>query len=197
MATVNQNAAPSPGDPPTVFSAANDRRERALHAAGRLVAVVVGVWLLALLAGAMGFGHLPGLPGAGLLDAAARPGVTPRKTPAANPAIGGNQSLASRTVGPESRRAGSPSAKGRTPAQRTPPAAQPPSPAQPIPPPPVTPPSPGKPRGRAVRRHGIHAPTPPPPANGNANGQGVVNRGRAKHALPPPPPPPPPPPKKP
>lgn len=206
MATVEPNASPPPSEaqsPPVdpVFSAEDDRRERVLRVVGRLVAVVVGVWLLALLAGAMGFGHLPRLPGSSLLDRAVnRPSKAPAETPSANPTAGGNQNLAARTVARGAkRRVESPSARRRTSGQPKPPAARQPPSARQVPPPVTLPPSPGRPRGRAVRRHGVQPPPAPPPGNangngnGNANGQAVLNPGRAKHALPPPPPPPPPP----
>lgn len=200
MATIERNAPRLPSAAPAepVFSADDGRRERALKVVGRLAAVLAGIWLLALLVGAMGFGSLPLIPGSGLLD---RPAKTPAKTPRANPAAGdnGQTSFAERTVSPAARgaqgRAGSPSARSRTRARQTPPrAAQRPAAGQ-VPVPAGQPPSPGNPQGRAVRRHGNQAqPAPPPPGNGNGNGNGngqaVVNPGRLKHQLPPPPPPP-------
>jgi hypothetical protein len=189
-----------------VFSADDGRRERVLQAVGRLAAVFVGVWLLALLVGAMGFGRLPGLPGSTLLDRAGRPAKARAEAPhpLPLPAVRGElrTSFAERSiaasVGPlAQRRTGSSPARTRP---RTPrqPAAQPP-PASQGAPPAVLPPSPGKPQGRAVRRHGTPAqPAPPPPGNGSSRGQAVVNPGRLKHEVTlPPPPPPPPPPKKP
>ncbi|MEK6275873.1 MAG: hypothetical protein AABM30_11100 [Actinomycetota bacterium] len=196
MATTEPNGARSPSaaqDPPTgpVFSSDGDRRERVLRAVGRLVAVVVGIWLLALLAGAVGFGHLPGLPGAGLVDRATGREKAPAKTPPASPAAE-DGSLATNITGSRGaqRPAGSPVSKRRTPAKPTHPGAQQP-PRAPQVPPAVTPPSPGNPQGRAVRRHGVQPPAPPPPAQGNAKGQNVVNPGRLRKTLPPPPPPPP------
>lgn len=44
-----------------IFVAPDGRRARRLRLAGRLLAGLVGLWVLALLAGALGFGHLPGL----------------------------------------------------------------------------------------------------------------------------------------
>ena len=202
MATIERQApvVPSAAPDDQVFSADDGRRERVLRIVGRVAAVVAGVWLLALFAGAMGFGHLPGLPGSGLLDRTAHPSKAPAKTPQVNPATAGNQSFAGRTIAPNTlgaqRQAGSSRVPSGTPAH--PPPSRSPPPAAQAPPPAIPPPSPGKPRGRAVRRHGVQTqPAPPPPGNGNANGQDVVNRGRLKHQLPPPPPPPPPPPKKP
>jgi hypothetical protein len=201
MATIEHKAPPVPSPAPAdpVFSADDGRRARVLRIVGRFAALVAGVWLLALLAGAMGFGHLPGLPGSGLLDQAA-PAKAPAETPRANRGTGVNQSFAARTfashaVGAQ-HQAGSSRVSHRTPAPPPPPAVQPP--AGQAPPPAIPPPSPGKPRGRAVRRHGVHTqPAPPPPGKAKAKGQDVVNPGRLKHQLPPPPPPPPPPPKKP
>jgi hypothetical protein len=209
MATVEHTIPPLPGlaeERPAqpVFSADDGRRERALRVVGRIVAVVVGVWLLALFAGAMGFGRLPLIPGSGLLDRANQRAKAPEETPRANLA-GGNRetSFAARTVGAPAagradRRAGSTvSARARARAHRAAPAAAHPPSSQ-LAPPAVPPASPGKPQGRAVRRHGIPVqPAPPPPANGNAYGQAVVNPGRLKNQVPPPPPPPPPPSKKP
>ena len=195
MATIEHKAplpSPAPADP--VFSADDGRRARALKIVGRLAALVAGIWLLALLAGAMGFGHMPGLPGSGLLDRSARASKAPAETPRANGATGDNQSFVARVLAHNAsgaqRQAGSSRVSHRAPAQQPPPAPQPPgSQARP---PVIPPPSPGKPRGRAVRRHGVHAQTaPPPPSNGKAKGQDVVNPGRLKHQLPPPPPPPP------
>ncbi len=200
MATLEREAprlpSAAPADP--VFSADDGRRERVLKIVGRVAAVVAGIWLLALLAGAMGFGHLPGLPGAGLLD---RPAKTPAKTPPAPAAGASGQTSFAGTVSPAAgqaqQRARSQSARARAQAHKTA-ATQPP--AGVVPPPAARPASPGNPQGRAVRRHGNKAqPAPPPPGNGkgNGNGQAVVNPGRTKHLVPPPPPPPPPPPKKP
>jgi hypothetical protein len=209
MATIERQAPRLPSAAPseTVFSADDGRRERALRVVGRLAAVIAGLWLLALLVGAMGFGHLPGLPGSALLDRATGPAKPPSESPRANRAEAANKmSAASRAVVPIARaaqvRAGSPSARTRAPAHRPPPPAAPPPPAGQVSAPAVVAPPPGKPQGRAVRRHGNQAqPAPPPPGygngNGNGNGQAVVNPGRLKHQLPPPPPPPPPPPKKP
>jgi hypothetical protein len=200
MATIKRNRPLSPSapqDPPAepVFSSENDRRERVLRAVGRLVAVVVGIWLLALLAGAVGFGRLPGLPGAGLVDRAT--GRAPAQTPpGAEPATDRNQNFANTNVSGSSGAQGQPGyrpAEGRTPAHGTPARPARRIPAGQVPPLPLAPPSPGNPQGRAVRRHGIQQPpAPPPAANGNAYGQGVINPGRTKQALPPPPPPPPP-----
>lgn len=203
MATV-ENTAPRPVSAThdrlvePVFSSDSGRRERVLKLVGRLGAVLVAVWLLALLVGAMGLGSLPLIPGSGLLDKAPN---AAKATPA--PAAGGIRQTTSfdartpATVGRgTARQAGSTaSARPRTPAHRTPPAV----PAGQVVQPPATPPaSPGNPRGRAARRHGDQTqPVPPPPANENAKGQAVVNPGRLRHELLLPPSPPPPPPKKP
>lgn len=205
MATVERETPLRPGsteDRPEqpVFSSHNGRRARAVRVVGRGVAVLTGIWLVALVAGAMGFGSLPILPGSGLLDRTTPPAKAPADTPRAQPAASEDRetSSAARTAAEAARAradrlAGStPSARSRNRHPTPPPAAQPPSSQQ------APPVSPGKPRGRAVRAHGIPVqPVPPPEGNGNANGQAVVNRGRLKQQLPPPPPPPPPPPKKP
>src|SRR3954469_22124079 len=44
-----------------VFAAESDARPRALKVAGRAAAGLVGLWLVALVLGAFGFGHVPGL----------------------------------------------------------------------------------------------------------------------------------------
>jgi hypothetical protein len=145
----------------------------------------------------MGFGHLPGLPGAGLVD---RTSKAPKKTPPAQPAadVNGQTSFAG-TVSPAQSgangQATSAQARARARAHKATSVAQPPASVQ-VTPPAGQPPSPGKPQGRAVRRHGNKTQTPPPPpgngnGNGNGNGQAVVNPGRTKHLTPPPPPPPP------
>lgn len=189
MATIEPNrplppnaAQDSPPEP--VFSSENDRRERVLRAVGHLVAVVVGIWLLALLAGAVGFGHLPGLPGAGLVDRATGRTKAPAKTPpGAEPTTERTQNFANTNVSGSSGaqgQSGSRSVNGRTPAQGTPTRRTRPRTSQ-VPPPPI------RPQGRAVRGHGVQPPAPPPPAQGNATGQNVVNPARLKKTLPPPP----------
>src|SRR5439155_18552095 len=71
-----------------VFAAADGRRERVLRIAGRLAAVVVVFWLAALLAGAIGLGKLPGLPGAGLLQRNGHPAKAPPADPAVRSDLG-------------------------------------------------------------------------------------------------------------
>ena len=66
-----------------VFAAATRRRERVLRIAGRIAALLVAIWLVALLAGAIGFGRLPGVPGAGLLERKDHPAKAPPARPAA------------------------------------------------------------------------------------------------------------------
>jgi pyruvate/2-oxoglutarate dehydrogenase complex dihydrolipoamide acyltransferase (E2) component len=208
MATIERTAPPPPGaaqDPSIqpVFSADDGRRERALRVVGRLVAVAVGIWLLALLAGAVGFGSLPLVPGSGLLDRANQPAKARAEAPRPSRSTGGKlwTSFATRSIAtPAARRAqrragSSPSgARSRAPGHsvvRPPPASQ-------VAPPAVLPSAPGNPQGRAVRRYGNQVqPAPPPPGVGSSRGQTVVNPGRLKHEVPPPPPPPPPLPKKP
>ena len=51
-----------------VFAAADGRRERVLKRFGQVAAVLVALWLAALLAGAIGFGRLPGVPGSSFLQ---------------------------------------------------------------------------------------------------------------------------------
>jgi len=208
MATIERTAPPPTGttrdlSTQPVFSADDGRRERALRIVGRLVAVAVGIWLLALLVGTMGFGRLPLVPGSGLLDRANQPAKARAEAPRPSRTTGGKTwtSFAARSIATPAahraqRRAGSspsvsrPRAPGHS-VVRPPPASQ-------VAPPAVLPPSPGTPQGRAVRRHGNQVqPAPPPPGNGSSRGQAVVNPGRLKHEVPPPPPPPPPPPKKP
>jgi hypothetical protein len=43
-----------------VFAATGSARPRALRLAGRMTAAIVGLWLVALVLGAFGFGHIPG-----------------------------------------------------------------------------------------------------------------------------------------
>ncbi|MEP6909548.1 MAG: hypothetical protein ABI896_03845 [Actinomycetota bacterium] len=197
MTTVEREPAVHPGPAPSqpVFSSDNNRRERVLRIVGRLGAVLAGIWLLALLAGAMGFGSLPLIPGSGLLDRSSKPSAkNPRKPAAAG--ANSRSRFAARTVSSTRSGAGArqaAAARRRALARRkslvaprpTPPAGQ-------VVPPAAPPLSPGKPRGQAVRAHGNPVHPPPPAAQGQAKGQEVVNPGRLKHLLPPPPPPPPP-----
>ena len=208
MATIERTAPPPTGaaqDPSTqpVFSADDGRRERALRVVGRLVAVVVGIWLFALLVGAMGFGSLPLVPGSGLLDRANQPAKARAEAPRPSRTTRGKlwTSFAERSIATPAAR----SAQRR--ASSSPSASRPrvpghsvvrPSPASQVAPPAVLPSAPGNPQGRAVRRYGNQVqPAPPAPGVGSSRGQTVVNPGRLKHEVPPPPPPPPPPPKKP
>jgi hypothetical protein len=184
MATV-ENTAPRPASAThdhlvePVFSSDNGRRERVLKLVGRLGAVLVGIWLLALLVGAMGLGSLPLIPGSGLLDRAPK-GANDTPAP---PATGVRQPTSfdagtQAIVGPGTAQPGStPTARSRAPAHSMPPAAAAGQLGQP-------PASPGEPRGRAVRRHGDQTlVAPPPPANENAKGLEVVNPGRLKYDL--------------
>src|SRR5256885_1738181 len=99
MATIERQApvVPSAAPDDQIFSADDGRRERALRIVGPLVALVAGIWLLALFAGALGFGHLPGVPGSGLLDRTARSAKAPVRAPQANRSTAGTQSLAAQT----------------------------------------------------------------------------------------------------
>ena len=180
-----------------VFSSVRGRREHVVRNVGRLAAVLAGIWLVALLVGAMGLGSLPLIPGSGLLD----PAPKTAKTPRARPVVGGARqtNFAARPMTTAGR--GTPSQAGsragarhRTPARPAHPAPVAPrtSPVSRVAPPAAAPPlaSPGRPQGRAVRRQGTQAqPAPPPPANQDAKGQAVENPGRLKHELLPPPPP--------
>jgi hypothetical protein len=55
---------PVPGER-AVFASPDGRRGRRLRRAGRVVAALIVLWLAALLAGALGFGRLPGVPDLG------------------------------------------------------------------------------------------------------------------------------------
>src|SRR5919197_3529867 len=58
-----------------IFVARDGRRRRVLRLVGRVVAGLTALWLVALLAGALGLGHLPGiaLPQSGSGEAAKSP----------------------------------------------------------------------------------------------------------------------------
>ncbi len=175
-----------------VFTADGGRRERLLRVAGRVVAVLVAIWLVALLAGTIGFGRLPGLPGSSLLHRSDRPAEAPRARSTGGSAKGASfagrpagavasdrmsrQEILTPSVRPQPLR---PAVRPAAPPARTQVVA------------PLPPVSPGKPQGRAVRRRGNQT-QPPPPPPGNANGLNGTSPGQLKHQLPPPPPPPPP-----
>src|SRR5438132_12432084 len=61
-----------------VFASNDGRRERVLKRVGGVAAVLVVLWLAALLAGAIGFGRLPGLPGSGFLQRGEHGSKAPR-----------------------------------------------------------------------------------------------------------------------
>lgn len=183
MATV-ENTAPRPASAThdhlvePVFSSDNGRRELALKLVGRLGAVLVGTWLLALLVGAMGLGSLPLIPGSRLLDRApkaAKATPTPPATDVRQPTSFDARTAA--TVGRGAAQRGSTNARSRTRAHPLLPAAAAGQVVQ-------APASPGEPRGRAVRRHGDQTlVAPSPPANKSAKGLAVINPGRLKHDL--------------
>jgi hypothetical protein len=54
-------AAPGPEER-SVFVSPDGRRARLLRALGRIAALITAAWLVALVAGALGFGRMPGLP---------------------------------------------------------------------------------------------------------------------------------------
>src|SRR5207253_1301709 len=122
--------------------------------------------------------------------------------PPARPAARSNVSFAQRpaAAGPVRSsgisRQGASTRSGRTRVPARPPGhavVRPPAPVAAV----VPPVSPGKPRGRAVRRHGNQTLPPPPPPGNNGNGNAYGKSGTAPGQLrkqPPPPPPPPPPP---
>lgn len=191
MGTLERDTAVQP-----IFAAADGRRERLLRTAARSVAVLVALWLTALLAGAVGFGRLPGVPGSDLLE---KQSTKPPERAHQSGSAGGNTLRASFTARPKAAeiarvgrvlRTGStrPAVRRPTPAQPAPPAAAPPAaaPAAAAAPPA----SPGNQHGRAVRRHGDRTqPVPPPPGNGNGNSG--TPPGQLKRQLPSLPPPPP------
>jgi hypothetical protein len=181
-----------------IFAAVDGRRERLLRTAARSTAVLVALWLTALLAGAVGFGRLPGVPGSALLEKqkTKAPEQARRSGPASENILRASVTARPGAAGNESPGRVSEPASARPPVRR-------PTPAQPAPPPaaqPAAPPvaatappvSSGNPQGRAVRRHGDRTqPVPPPPGNGNGNGNSGTPPGQLKRQLPSPLPPPP------
>lgn len=87
MSTTEIQSPPSPPaafDRPAserpIFVAEGDRRARWLARLGRAAAVLVALWLVALLAGALGFGRLPGVPYLGPGSHNAHHAVTPQSS---------------------------------------------------------------------------------------------------------------------
>jgi hypothetical protein len=64
-----------------VFASPDGRRGRRLRLAGRVVAALIVVWLAALLAGALGFGRLPGVPDLGSASGAPHRALSSRGAP--------------------------------------------------------------------------------------------------------------------
>lgn len=83
-------AAAEIGEKP-VFAATGPARPRALKLAGRIAAGLVGLWLVALVLGAFGFGHVPGIQlprigGDGAADSGPKPAEPVQRTTAPAPA---------------------------------------------------------------------------------------------------------------
>jgi hypothetical protein len=179
-----------------VFAAEDRRRERWLRIAGRTGAVLAAVWLAALLGSVLGFSGMPRLPGtkapADRPDHSAKAAhLRPTGDLASRSNVSGAAAAddAAKDTGRPTGAPGTHDAPAATGRQRTEPspAFAPPTPAprqvlaSPLH---GRPASPGRPQGRAVRRHGTAVASPPPPRR--RTGQTHARPGQVKkQTLPP------------
>lgn len=181
-----------------VFLADGRRRERIVKLAAGVATLLAGVWLVALAAGMLGFGQLPGVP----LPSVAKPGVKQEAPPSRPAAESGRPEPVLTRAGsaetPLTSRAGSVRATPATaadsqglssrrrvdrsqPGQGTPPQAPPAQ--QPAPPPPAQ--QPAQPVSGTTPPGQVHRPPPPPPPTLPPNAGGHPQTAPPPPTLPP------------